>query len=144
MNRFRAPKKRTVPALNTAALPDLIFTLLFFFLLVTHMRPFPELTQLEIPQASELQHLHDKSQLIYLMAGKNKNQETIVQLNASLVDLEEISTALTDLKNKVEPEEQSKITVILKIDKNTPMATVEKIRQSLKQAGLLTVYYSVE
>ena len=29
---------RDVPQLNTASLPDLIFTVLFFFMVVTHMR----------------------------------------------------------------------------------------------------------
>ena len=31
-------KKHEMPGLNTAALPDLIFTVLFFFMIVTHMR----------------------------------------------------------------------------------------------------------
>ena len=30
-----------MPGLNTAALPDLIFTVLFFFMIVTHMRSVP-------------------------------------------------------------------------------------------------------
>ena len=37
MTMFRR-SRRTVPMLNTAALPDLIFTVLFFFITVTHMR----------------------------------------------------------------------------------------------------------
>ena len=28
----------TVPSLNVASMPDLIFTVLFFFMIVTHMR----------------------------------------------------------------------------------------------------------
>ena len=31
-------KKRDIPNLNTAALPDLIFTVLFFFMIVTQLR----------------------------------------------------------------------------------------------------------
>ena len=31
-------RRHEVPALNTASLPDLIFTVLFFFIIVTHMR----------------------------------------------------------------------------------------------------------
>ena len=30
--------RRTMPGLNLASMPDLIFTVLFFFMLVTHMR----------------------------------------------------------------------------------------------------------
>ena len=37
MSRFRH-RKHDVPGLNLASLPDLIFTVLFFFMIVTHMR----------------------------------------------------------------------------------------------------------
>ena len=31
-------RSHEVPGLNTSSLPDLIFTVLFFFMIVTHMR----------------------------------------------------------------------------------------------------------
>ena len=38
MGKFNKTGKREMPALNTSSLPDLIFTLLFFFMIVTTMR----------------------------------------------------------------------------------------------------------
>ena len=38
MGKFNKTGKRGMPALNTSSLPDLIFTLLFFFMIVTTMR----------------------------------------------------------------------------------------------------------
>ena len=38
MGRFNRTGRRTMPTLNTSSLPDLIFTLLFFFMIVTTMR----------------------------------------------------------------------------------------------------------
>ena len=35
---FRNRSQRSMPQLNTSSLPDLIFTVLFFFMVVTHMR----------------------------------------------------------------------------------------------------------
>ena len=35
MGKFNKTGKREMPALNTSSLPDLIFTLLFFFMIVT-------------------------------------------------------------------------------------------------------------
>jgi biopolymer transport protein ExbD len=66
MSRFRKSAPREVPALNTAALPDLIFTILFFFMLVTHMRTVPVMTSLEVPAVSELQQLKEKTGLYIL------------------------------------------------------------------------------
>lgn len=146
MSRFRKSKSRKVPALNTASLPDLIFTLLFFFMIVTHMRPVPVLTKFDIPSAEELQDLEKKSQLIYLMIGEqvDENTQPPIQLNSDFTTIEELPQALEEAKNEVLPEEQKQIVVILKIDKNTEMGLVSDIRQALRDAGLLTVYYSAE
>ena len=38
MGKFNKTGKREMPALNTSSLPDLIFTLLFFFMIVTTMQ----------------------------------------------------------------------------------------------------------
>lgn len=46
--------EREVPALNTASLPDLIFTVLFFFMIVTHMRQADLKVQYRVPQGTEL------------------------------------------------------------------------------------------
>lgn len=149
MSRFRPGKTRKVPVLNTAALPDLIFTLLFFFMIVTHMRPVPVLLDFEIPTATELQNLDDKSHLIYIMVGekkdlKNDTSNQTIQLNSSYTSLEELPNALELIKNEIPLEEQSRITIILKIDKETSMGMVNDIRQVLRDLELLMVYYSAE
>ena len=38
MGKFNKTGKRGMPELNTSSLPDLIFTMLFFFMIVTTMR----------------------------------------------------------------------------------------------------------
>jgi len=148
MSRFRKKAKRKVPSLNTASLPDLIFTLLFFFLLATNMRTTPALTQIELPEASELQKLKEKSLLIYLFIGTPKTEDREnrfeIQLNSELIALEELPLKLRLIKNKIEPEEQNQLIVVLKIDKDVPMGLVNDIRQNLREAQLQTVFYSVE
>ena len=42
--------RRSVPSLNVASMPDLIFTVLFFFMIVTHMRSDEVKVRLEVPQ----------------------------------------------------------------------------------------------
>ena len=46
MGKFNKTGKREMPALNTSSLPDLIFTLLFFFMIVTTMREVGTKTKL--------------------------------------------------------------------------------------------------
>jgi len=148
MSRFRKNGRRKVPALNTAALPDLIFTLLFFFLLVTNMRSVPVLTQVQLPNASELQKLKEKSLLVYILIGKpyEENQEDVfeIQLNSELIALEDMPTKLQAIKDEMNPEEQNQSVVLFKIDKEAPMGLVNDIRRNLREAQLQTVYYTVE
>lgn len=52
MSRFKKNKTREVPAISTASLPDIVFILLFFFMIVTE--PPEKQTQLEVDK-SELE-----------------------------------------------------------------------------------------
>ena len=148
MSRFRKKGKRKVPSLNTASLPDLIFTLLFFFLLSTNMRTIPVLTEVHLPEASELQKLKEKSLLVYVIVGKqfveHNENEYAIQLNSELIALEDMPFQLQLIKNEMEPEKISQSVVVLRIDKDVPMGLVNDIRQNLREAQLQTVYYSVE
>jgi len=53
-------RKHDIPELNTASLPDLIFTILFFFMLVTHMRKTTVKVKYQVPQGTELTKLVKK------------------------------------------------------------------------------------
>ena len=56
--------KRDVPGLNLASLPDLIFTVLFFFMIVTHMRDVNPKVRYEVPQGTELSKTANKGGLV--------------------------------------------------------------------------------
>ena len=59
-----------MPGLNTSALPDLIFTVLFFFMIVTHMRDVELLVHYDVPQGTEVQKLTHKSAVTYIYVGR--------------------------------------------------------------------------
>lgn len=147
MSRFRKTH-REVPSLNTTSLPDLIFTLLLFFMLVVNMRSVPVLTQVQLPTTKELQKLKEKSSLIYIVVGKCVNNEPEecppIQLNNDFTSLDAMPEQLINLKNQAEPEERNKIVVVLRVDKNTPMGIVNDVRRILREQNLLTVYYAAE
>ena len=61
--------KREMPGLNTASLPDLIFTVLFFFMIVTHMRTDVMKVRYQTPQGTELSKVKKKSATIHVYIG---------------------------------------------------------------------------
>ena len=80
MSRFKRQRPRTVPALNVASLPDLIFTVLFFFMIVTHMRDVDPKVQYNVPEGTELTKEVNKSGLVYLFIGKPVDAQGRVML----------------------------------------------------------------
>jgi biopolymer transport protein ExbD len=145
MSRFRKSGKREVPMLNTSALPDLIFTCLFFFMIVTHFRPVSVMVQLELPVAAELQKLKEKSLLVYVIIGHkqgNTSSSYDIQLNSRFVGLEGMPAALENLQEAVVPEDRHKQVVVMRVHKDVPMGLVGDIKTMLKESGLLTIHYS--
>ena len=62
--------RRQMPQLNTASLPDLIFTVLFFFMVVTHMRTVTLKVSFRVPQGTELTRLTKKTAVSYVYIGR--------------------------------------------------------------------------
>ncbi|GAP73287.1 ExbD [Candidatus Symbiothrix dinenymphae] len=137
MNRFRRTKNQMSFEINTASLPDLVFTVLFFFMITTHFQTVPNQLKIDVPTATELQKLQERSLIIYIMVGGDK-----IQLNKEIITLEQLPEKLQNLKNNTPEADRSQLTTILKMDKNTPMGLVNDIKNHLRKAEILTIHYS--
>ena len=76
MSKFGKKKKKGAPAMSTASLPDIVFMILFFFMVTTVMREVElkvELTNSDLPQATEIKKLEKKSLVSYIYVGKPKD-----------------------------------------------------------------------
>lgn len=71
MSRFRT-SHHEVPGLNTASLPDLIFTVLFFFMIVTHIRQAQLKVEYRTPQGTEL--VQGRVEPLQLSVGREESQ----------------------------------------------------------------------
>lgn len=70
MSKFGKGEKRGMPALNTSSLPDLIFTILFFFMIVTTMREVTLMVEFRVPRGTEIEKMTKKSLVSYIYVGK--------------------------------------------------------------------------
>ena len=136
MGKFNKTGKRGMPELNTSSLPDLIFTMLFFFMIVTTMREVTLKVQFQVPQGTELEKLEKKSLVSFIYIGKplpefqkKMGAESRIQLN----DKE---------RENMKEEDQPFMTVSLKVDKDTKMGIVQDVKQALRQAYALKINYS--
>ena len=63
-------KSHEVPGLNTSSLPDLIFSVLFFFMIVTHMRQVILKVECRIPGGRHRTRLTKKSAGGHIDSGR--------------------------------------------------------------------------
>ncbi len=149
MGRFDKKGKRGMPELNTSSLPDLIFTLLFFFMIVTSMREVTLKVEFTVPQGTELEKLEKKSLVSFIYVGrptqelrKKMGSESRIQLNDKFADVADVMDYVYQERANMSEADQPFMRVSLKIDQDTKMGIVTDIKQALRKAYALKINYS--
>ena len=134
-------KRHSVPSLNVASMPDLIFTVLFFFMIVTHMRSDEVKVRLQVPQGREVQKLANKSSVVNIYIGR-KNGSFCVQLNDEIVSVDELPARIEQIRSKMSPENAEHLTVSLRADRHTPMGVISDVKRALQRSYALRIHYN--
>jgi len=132
---------RSVPSLNVASMPDLIFTVLFFFMIVTHMRSDEVKVRLQVPQGVEVQKLANKQAVVNIYIGR-EGSRWAVQLNGDIVNPNDIPAHIEHIRGGLSAENQARLTVSLRVDRKAPMGLVSEVKRNLQQAYALKINYS--
>ena len=133
--------RRSVPSLNVASMPDLIFTVLFFFMIVTHMRSDEVKVRLQVPAGVEVQKLANKQAVVNIYIGR-QGDKWAVQMNGNIVAPADIPASIEHIRSGLSAENQSRLTVSLRVDKKAPMGLVCEVKRNLQQAYALKINYS--
>ena len=148
MSLFRR-EHHEVPGLNTASLPDLIFTVLFFFMIVTHMRKVTLKVKYRVPAGTELTRLTKKSAVTYIYIGcpsdrlgRQTGEESRIQINDKYADLPAVTDYVAAERTNMQAEDAKNMTVSVKADRHTKMGLITDVKQALRRANALKVNYS--
>jgi len=151
MGKFTKKRGKANPEVSTASLPDIIFMLLFFFMVVTVLRDSELKVANNVPSATELTKLEKKSLVNYLFIGKplDKFQATYgtkpqLQLGDKFADLKEIPLYIEKHRSSVNEKEIPSIISSLKIDGKVTMGIVQDVKTELRKSGQLKVNYSAK
>ncbi len=147
MSRFKSKKGKGSAAINTSSLPDIIFMLLFFFMVTTVMREVTLKVRLKLPMATEVQKLQKKSLVSYIYIGPPVNSKLLgtnsrIQLNDSFANVDNIQEFVAKEREDREEADRKYITTSLKVDGMTKMGIVTDVKQELRKAGALKINYS--
>jgi biopolymer transport protein ExbD len=151
MSKFAKKRGKASPKISTASLPDIIFMLLFFFMVVTVLRDAELKVQVSTPFATELTKLEEKSLVNYLYIGRPipKYQQLYgtkprLQLGDKFANVNEIPLFLERHKVKVPEAKRPQITSSLRVDGDVTMGVVQDVKTQLRKSGQLKVNYSAK
>lgn len=149
MSKFRKKDSNELPPISTASLPDIVFMLLFFFMVSTTMREVTLKVKVTVPEATELSKLEKKSLVSYIYVGppipqyqKVLGTEPQIQLNDQFAKISDIPDYITSEREARDEAEVPFMITSLKVDEYTKMGIVTDIKQELRKASALHINYS--
>ncbi|GHS90524.1 biopolymer transporter ExbD [Bacteroidia bacterium] len=147
MARFAKNTVGKVPEINTGSMSDIIFMLLFFFMVITTMRESTLQVRINAAVATEVTKLEKKSLVSHIYVGVPVNSailgtEPRIQLNDQLAEVRDIPSYILAERQARPESDVPFLTTSLKIDKATKMRIVTQIKQELRQVGAFKISYS--
>ncbi len=145
MGRFRTKSKKS-PAIPTAALPDIIFILLFFFMVTTKMRDNNPKVNTKLADATQLKDIDEQKEKVNILIGTPKNTaqygtEPIIQLDEKIVSLRQVPYELKQIMQNSGKSEDNLI-IYMKVDSEIQLGIVNDVKHSLRDMNVRNIMYS--
>jgi|TARA_B100001063_G_scaffold89805_1_gene83679 biopolymer transport protein ExbD len=149
MSKFRKKNSGETPKISTASLPDIVFMLLFFFMVATVLRDNTLMIQNTLPAADQIQKLDKKDRVIYIYAGKPSTRyqdkygsQPRIQLNDKFATVSDVGAYILSERAAKREELQNVLTTALKVDGETKMGLISDIKQELRKVNALKINYT--
>ncbi len=145
MANFKKKQAGTKQEVPTSAMPDVVFMLLFFFMVTTVLREVTLKVKVDLTKASNIEKIEEKRLVSYIYIGPerlpgNKFGNDKVQIDDSIQ--EDIGAIRTIMYDKLL--EEQRLIVSLRVDENSEFGVLTDVQEELKQAGTLRVNYSTK
>lgn len=146
MSKFKK-KANTKQDIPTSALPDIIFMLLFFFMVTTVLREVTINVKQRIPEATQLRKLQRKSLVSYLYIGEPKKTsqwgtEPRIQANDVFIEPKDVVLWVNQEKDKLNEVERDQITIAMKVDEEAKRGLISDVEFQLRKANARKLLYT--
>lgn len=152
MAKFKKKRSGTgSAAINTASLPDIVFMLLFFFMVATTMREVTLKVKNNTPAASEVEKLTKKSLVNYIYIGSPIKQLEAefgtaprIQLNDAFKTVDDVRLFVETVREEMPEQDKGKMIMSIKADQDVKMGIITDVKQELRKANALKLNYSTK
>lgn len=165
MSKFKKDGSRAMPGVNTSSLPDIVFMLLFFFMVATTSKEVDPTVNVESPEgtkSTDLTPYKQRSEVDFLYLGKPRNParaaefkmgfalslDNVVQATADgLYNTNTVGRWKLDKFEQKPPRMTAPIEAVItcvKADRTAPTGLIFDIRKELQEINALTIAYAVK
>ncbi|MBQ9475798.1 MAG: biopolymer transporter ExbD [Bacteroidales bacterium] len=149
MSKFRKDDNRETPGISSGSLSDIVFMLLFFFMVTTQMRETENKVMVKIPEASESVKLERKDLAAYINVGTpirslqaQYGTDARIQLNDSFKSTADIRDFIAAERESKSEADRSLMTVNIRADQDVRMGIISDIKQELRRCSALKIMYN--
>ena len=148
MSKFRKGGKKEAPAISSGSLSDIVFMLLFFFMVTTQMRESESMVTVKLPQASEITKLERKDLTSFVLIGKpvmalqgELGKTDRIQLNGAIVPIDDLGNQIVTERKALAEKDKPQYRVAIKADQDTRMDMVAQVKWQLRLVTALKIMY---
>ncbi|MBO6026102.1 MAG: biopolymer transporter ExbD [Bacteroidales bacterium] len=146
MGKFRKEGKKEVPQVSTSSLPDIVYMLIFFFMITTSMRDVELKVKTALPKATEIAKLEKKALVSSIYIGPPRDAklgtESRIQLNDQFARPEDIPDWVFQEREARSEADRPLLTTALKVHRETRMGVVTDVKQELRKVGAFRINYT--
>ena len=149
MSKFKKGEKRETPTGSSGSISDIVFMLLFFFMVTTQMRDTENKVMVTMPQASEVVKLERKDLSSYINIGTptrtyqaQYGTDARIQLNDSFKTVNDIRDFIAAERDAMSEADRQFMTTVIKADENVRMGIITDVKQELRRCSALKIMYA--
>lgn len=149
MSKFRKKTGGEPPSISTASLPDIVFMLLFFFMVSTVMREVTYKVRILLPTATDVRKIAHKNLVSYIYVGKplpkykkSYGKEAVIQLNDVIAKPSDVPNFVASERAKRNESDAALLTFSIKADKDVNMGVISDVKAALRNAQAYRIMYS--
>ena len=146
MGKFKKGGKKEVPQVSTSSLPDIVYMLIFFFMITTSMRDVELKVKTALPKATEIAKLEKKALVSSIYIGPPRDAklgtESRIQLNDQFARPDDIADWVLQEREARSEADRPFLTTALKVHRDTRMGIVTDVKQELRKVGAFRINYT--
>ena len=138
-------KPRKMPEVSAASLPDIVFMLLFFFMVSTVMQDEKPKVKVLRPTAQEVEKIEERDLCATILVGyTDDNNVPQIQADDQMIEVNQVGRFIQEKRSNLPESLSPKFITIIKADKDLPMEIITQIKEELKKVQAFKIQYATK